>query len=234
MHLAKPCIDIGIYTNKRDEQLHFWQHQVGLPYEELLKLGGGSQQHRHSLNGSIFKLNHSRQPIPDTRASGYQTLFIARQNIGEPMQLTDPDGNQVILVPAGYQGITHIGIRLVVSSIPRFTQFYRDVLQIEQVSDDSFRWGTTLLYLVENPLQGPATGIQGLGYRYITVQVWQVDEEHANFLARGGMEARPPTTLGTTARISFIMDPDQNWIEISQRASLTGSLETHSIPASKG
>ena len=32
MHLAKPCIDIGIYTNKRDEQLHFWQHQVGLPY----------------------------------------------------------------------------------------------------------------------------------------------------------------------------------------------------------
>jgi lactoylglutathione lyase len=30
--------------------------------------------------------------------------------------------------------------------------------------------------------------------------------------------------LGETARISFILDPDGNWIEISQRASLTGAL----------
>jgi lactoylglutathione lyase len=33
-----------------------------------------------------------------------------------------------------------------------------------------------------------------------------------------------PTTLGTTARISMLCDPDGNWIEISQRASITGSL----------
>jgi hypothetical protein len=30
--------------------------------------------------------------------------------------------------------------------------------------------------------------------------------------------------LGSTARISFVRDPDGNWIEISQRASLTGTL----------
>ena len=72
--------------------------------------------------------------------------------------------------------------------------------------------------------------MQGLGYRYITVQVWNVDQEHTDFLARGGVEARPPTTLGTTARISFIMDPDQNWIEVSQRASLTGTLEPNQTP----
>ena len=66
--------------------------------------------------------------------------------------------------------------------------------------------------------------MRGLGYRYITVQVWKVDEEHANFLARGGTEASAPRTLGTTARISFIKDPDENWIEVSQRASLTGDL----------
>ena len=136
MHLAKPCIDIGIYTNNREDQLDFWQHQVGLPFEELLKLGGGSQQHRHSLNGSIFKLNHSRNPITDALPSGYQTLLIAREGMSEPTQLQDPDGNQVILVPAGYQGITHIGIRLEVTSILRFSTFYRDVLQIEQISDD--------------------------------------------------------------------------------------------------
>jgi lactoylglutathione lyase len=32
-------------------------------------------------------------------------------------------------------------------------------------------------------------------------------------------------TLGSTARISMVRDPDGNWIELSQRASLTGSLE---------
>jgi hypothetical protein len=38
-------------------------------------------------------------------------------------------------------------------------------------------------------------------------------------------EARAPVTLGSTARISMVRDPDGNWIELSQRASLTGSLE---------
>jgi catechol 2,3-dioxygenase-like lactoylglutathione lyase family enzyme len=225
MHLAKPCIDIGIYTNQREEQLHFWQNQVGLPFEELLKLGGGSQQHRHQLNGSVFKLNHSRNPIVAAPPAGYQELLIVRPDQTVVEQLVDPDGNRVSLVPAGHLGISHIGIRMEVSSIEKFQHFYRDVLQIEQVSDTTFRWGTTLLLLVENPQRSPTEGMQGLGYRYITVQVWQVDAEHEAFLARGGSEARPPTTLGSTARISFITDPDQNWIEVSQRASLTGSLE---------
>lgn len=62
------------------------------------------------------------------------------------------------------------------------------------------------------------------GFRYLTVQVWDCDAEHAALLALGAEEGRPPATLGTTARISFIRDPDGNWIEVSQRASLTGDL----------
>jgi lactoylglutathione lyase len=31
-------------------------------------------------------------------------------------------------------------------------------------------------------------------------------------------------TLGEVARISFVLDPDGNWIEMSQRASLTGPV----------
>jgi lactoylglutathione lyase len=31
-------------------------------------------------------------------------------------------------------------------------------------------------------------------------------------------------TLGDTARISMIRDPDGNWIELSQRASIVGSI----------
>jgi lactoylglutathione lyase len=59
----------------------------------------------------------------------------------------------------------------------------------------------------------------------MTFQVFKVDAEHAHILAHGGREAVAPVTLGTTARISMVKDPAGNWIEISQRASITGSLD---------
>jgi lactoylglutathione lyase len=31
--------------------------------------------------------------------------------------------------------------------------------------------------------------------------------------------------LGDVASISFVRDPDGNWIEVSQRKSITGSLD---------
>ncbi len=226
MNLAKPCIDIGIHTNKREEQLDFWQKEVGLPFEELLKVGGGSHQLRHSLNGSIFKLNHSRAELPEIAPSGYSELLIAREDINEPTSMVDPDGNKVTLVPEGYKGISHIGIRMTVSNLAKFQDFYKNILQIEQIDDTTFRWATTVFLLVEDTQHEPTTEMRGPGYRYITVQVWKVDEEHANFVSRGGKEGSPPRTLGETARISFIRDPDGNFIEISQRASLTGDLSS--------
>ena len=53
MQLAKPRIDVGLYTNRREEMLEFWRDEVGLPYEELLAMGGGVQQHRLGLLGSV-------------------------------------------------------------------------------------------------------------------------------------------------------------------------------------
>lgn len=224
MKLAKDYIDVGVQTNQLEPMLRFWQDEVGLPFEELLKVGGGTHQHRHGMNGSVFKLNSVRDPLPADNPTGYRQLFIAKSGMDEPRTLADPDGNRVTLVPPGYRGITHIGIGMEVSSIDTFTSFYNDVLQIGQVDDTTFRWATTRFFLTENPRLVPASGMRGTGYRYITVQVWKVDDEHRQFLARGGMEGRPPVTLGTTARISFIKDPDGNWIEVSQRASLTGDL----------
>jgi predicted enzyme related to lactoylglutathione lyase len=61
-------------------------------------------------------------------------------------------------------------------------------------------------------------------FRYFTIQVVDVDREHAKLVERGAVEGMAPVTLGATARISFIRDPDGNWIELSQRASLTGAL----------
>jgi predicted enzyme related to lactoylglutathione lyase len=57
------------------------------------------------------------------------------------------------------------------------------------------------------------------------VQVYDVRSTHARVLEHGGREGRAPIRLGDVAHISFVRDPDGNWIEISQRKSITGSLD---------
>lgn len=223
MQLAKNFIDIALQTNNRDSMLDFYRTRIGLPFEETLPLGGGRQQHRHSLNGSILKINHARDGYPAAPPSGYRELIIAK-DITTAESLTDPDGNRLRLVPRGLDGVDHIGVGMTVSSLADFQHFYRQVLQIEEIDSTTFRWGSTLFFLQEDPNLETAADMNGTGFRYITVQVRNVDDEHAGVLSRGGSEGRPPITLGKVARISFIRDPDCNWIEVSQRASLTGDL----------
>lgn len=236
MRLAKQHLDVGIFTNKLEEQLAFWQGEVGLELEEVLPLGGGNQQYRHSMNGSVFKLNFSPDPVLSGLPTGYMALFIARRGLAKPKDLIDPDNNLVLLVPPGYEGVTGIGISMVVHDVPRSAQYYGEALGWELAGEapgwdgtgeSRFRVGDSLLILEKCPSPSPLdrTGdLRGLGYRYLTVQVWDVDEEHAAALARGATEGQPPRTLGSTARISFLRDPDGNWLEVSQRASLTGAL----------
>jgi lactoylglutathione lyase len=86
------------------------------------------------------------------------------------------------------------------------------------------RIGTSVLRLVHDPDVGPIEGMFASGFRYLTVQVRDVRKEHAHLLDAGWTEGRPPVKLGETAFISFVRDPGGSWIEVSQRASLTGPL----------
>ena len=224
MKLAKDHIDIGVRTNNKEAMLQFWTETVGLAYEELLKLGGGVHQHRLSLNGSVFKLNHTRDPIPDTAPTAYHRLYIAA-DIYEERHLQDPDGSLVTLLPKGSKDITHIGIGMKVKSLPGARVFFRETLQAHSLSEDRFRIGTTIFLLEQAEPGTPASGgFIGKGFRYITIQVHKVDAEHQGLVARGAREDKPPETWGTTARVSFVTDADGNVIEISQRASLVGNL----------
>lgn len=225
MRLAKQHIDIGVFTNRGEEMLRFWQEEVGLPYEEALATGGGGLQHRHGLNGSVFKLNVSRDPVPPGGWSGYAELGIAREGLSAPRELADPDGNRVVLVPRGHEGVEGIGIHLRVRSAAAHDDWFGRVLGLERAGTNAYRWGNTLMTFAEDAQAGRAGDFRGTpGFRYITVQVWDTNLEHGTILARGGEEGRPPVTLGTTARISFVRDPDGNWVEVSQRANLTGPL----------
>ena len=225
MQLAKPRVDIGLSTNDLKPMLAFWQEEAGVPFDHLLPIRPGHDQHRHDANGSVLKINHHAEPLPDAPPSGYRALIVARDGLDEPQALRDPEGNRVTLVPPGWEDVTQAGIRIAVRDLATHRRFYREALALPEERPGVFRAGETLIFLEESPDAPADAGMRGKGWRYITFQVFKVDEAHAGALARGAREALAPVTLGQTARISMIRDPDGNWIELSQRASIVGSLE---------
>ncbi len=224
MELAKPRIDIGLSTNALEPMLAFWQGEAGIAFDHLLPIRRGQDQHRHNAAGSVLKVNHHADPLPANPPSGYRELIVARDGIAAPLALADPEGNRLTLVPPGHDGVTQVGVKLAVRSLEAHRRFYGEALGLPETRPGVFRAGESLIFLEESPDAPADAEMRGPGWRYITFQVFRVDAEHARVLAAGGREALAPITLGTTARISMVRDPDGNWIELSQRASITGSL----------
>ena len=228
MNLAKPRVDIGLNTNNLEATLAFWQGEMGAPFDHVLPIRKGQKQHRHDLLGSVLKINHFADPLPRAPSAGYAEVLIARPGLAQMKITRDPEGVVAGLVPPGTLGIEQIGIKLKVRDLEQHRRFYAEALGLAEAPHAhgaAFEAGETIIMLEESDDAPAAAEFQGPGFRYITFQVFKCDEEHARILERGGREAVAPVTLGTTARISMVRDPDGNWIEISQRASITGSLE---------
>lgn len=236
MDLVKQHLDIGLYTNKRGEMLEFWRRDVGLEFDHIGKLGGGVHQLRHFLGrdetagpmGPILKINHARDALDDPGPSGYRELLIAREGLTEPRSMTDPDGNKLRLVPPGTFGIVATGLRMSVRDVAAFQDFYGRVLElpcVPEAGEHAYRCGETVVIFEADPDASANNARKAKGYRYITTQVRKADLEYATIASRGGASGMEPMTLGTTVRYAFVRDPDGNWIELSQRASITGSLE---------
>jgi lactoylglutathione lyase len=223
MKLAKPHIDIGLYTNNREAMLEFWQQQVGLEFDHVGKLGGGVHQLRHHMNGSILKINHARDPLPNEPQAGYRELWIAREGLSDRQSMADPDGNRIVLVPMGEDGIIGIEIVQAVRDLQAFRDFYGRIMEFTAISDDRYVCGDSIIRLRQDDRANAMVAQQGPGYRYITMQIFDADKVYKTVVRRGGAEGRPPRTLGTTVRFGFVRDPDGNWIELSERFELTGT-----------
>jgi catechol 2,3-dioxygenase-like lactoylglutathione lyase family enzyme len=227
--LAKQHLDIGMYVRETEPALAFWQDEVGAVFDHVLALGPGQRQHRHDLYGSVLKINNSRDPRPDAPPTGYRELIVARGDVAAPKTLIDPEGNRVTLAPPGTWGVEKVGVRLAVRDVAAHRRFYIEALGLAEEpvegAEAAFRVGDSIILLDQSDDAPSDAQIGGFGWRYITFQIFKVDEEHAFALANGAGEGRAPVTLGQTARISMIRDPDGNWIELSQRASIVGSLE---------
>ena len=227
MQLAKKVIDIGLSTNDLEPMLRFWQQDVAVRFDHVLPVRRGQKQYRLDEQGSVIKLNHHAEPLPEAAPSGYRELMIARDGLQEPRRMVDPDGNRVRLVPPGHDGITQLAVSMGVRSLGEHRRFYRDILGFAEQSwsgGPAFRLGDSLILLEQDGAATVDPVRQATGWRYITLQVADIDAVHAELRSKGVREGLAPITLGDVARISMILDPDGNWIELSRRASIVGSL----------
>lgn len=234
--LAKNCVDVGLFTNRLEEMRLFYGERIGLKFEETLSLGAGNHQHRFALCGSVLKINHAPGPLGPRGVGGYCRLVIADSRYSTPRELADPDGNLVELRPLGIDDVNRIEIVLGVTDEDAFERFYGDALGGVRIAPRRFRIGQSVIsFAHDTHLRKPVVGasdspqealaaLRAVGFRYITIQVRDCNREHHRLMRLGVTQGSAPVTLGEVARISFIRDPDGNWIEISQRASLTGLL----------
>lgn len=223
LSLAKPALDVGLYTDDWPAAEAFWTGRLRLPYEELLKLGGGVHQHRLTLRGGVLKVNVSREPL-GREPTGYRGLVVADPAATAVLELRDPDGLPVTVVPPGTEDVTAVGVRVAAPDLDAYERFAVAGLGADRLARGRYRLGTTVLLVVEERDVAPAGALRAEGFRYLTVQVRDVRAEHERLLGLGATEGLPPTRLGEVAAISFVRDPGGNWLEVSQRASLTGPL----------
>ena len=114
-----------------------------------------------------------------------------------------------------------------VRSLSEHRRFYGDMLGFAEQPwsrGPAFRLGESLLLLSEDRAATLDPVRQARGWRYITLQIADIDAVHEDMRSKGVREGFAPITLGNVARISMILDPDGNWIELSRRASIVGSL----------
>jgi len=220
IQLVKPALDVGLYTNQADALRGFYEGELGIAYNHLLKAGRGVHQHRLDLdtNGAVLKVNDARDPLPDA-PSGYVGLAIVGDR---PRALHDPDALPVEVVES-LPGGAQVRITVGTADVPAHERWFDHGLGASQIGESQFLLGSTLIELDAND-QPYTDTMFARGFRYLTVQVADVVAEHRRLVEMGFESATEPVRLGDVAAISFVRDPGGNWLEVSQRASLTGEL----------
>ena len=220
--LSKDVLDIGYFTDNLEETLKFWKNDLGLDCETPVRYNNGLTQYRHPLRETIIKVNTSDRKLAKP-PSGYTELFIATKNLNSPKSTLNPDGELITLVPKGHLGISETAIKVAVSNAKSHGHFYEVVMGFEKIGENSFRSGNCLLFTEEKKGHARAGHWTNYGFRYFTVHVRNIDDTFNRIVAAGAEVGEEPYAIGDIAKISFVRDPDGNWIEVAQRASLAGT-----------
>lgn len=217
----KPALDVGFQIAAADpsDMLAHYREVIGVHFDHDLPLGGGRMQSRHTWGDSVIKLNHRRDAVPPAQATGWTALTLVGPDVADPVEHADPEGNAVARAPAEIEAVE---VELTVRDARASVAFFAALgLPME---GDRIAVGASAIRVREDAGASHA-GLEGPGLRYITLQIDRADDAHAEALAAGATEGMAPRTLGEVARISFVVEPGGNWIELSQRASIVGSLD---------
>jgi len=229
MDLARPQVDVGIFTNNIEKMRAFYSERLGLAYESMLPVGGGMRQFRYLANGSVIKLMDSRDPLRRRRPGGYETIMIATPKVTHGEALADPDDNTIELVPPGRDDVTQLEVRVGVVDVDEFGEFYTKALGAQPIGGNRYKVGETIFGVYHEPsvrrvssgsFANPLEVVKAmaeLGIQYVTIQTRNCDDAFKQVTSAGAKEAIAPSNFGTVARICFVRDPDGNFIEISQR-----------------
>lgn len=220
MHRAKANLDVGFMINDWEAAQSFWADAVGLEYVKFEKLGGGVRQHRFDAHGSVVKVNHSRTPV-EAQPTIYRRFRVVG-DVTEPTLLNDPEGVEVEVVPPGHDDVTSIEIRIATADPAQARRFWADGIGGDEFAPNRYRIGDTIVTCVHEPGLAPMTTRSRAGFRYLTVQIHDVDTEWARLVDMGFGPELAPVSLGETARVSFVRDPDGGYLEVSERAEITG------------
>lgn len=222
IEIVKNQLDVGL-VSEDPTVVDFWRDEAGLVFDHALPVVKDQVQYRFDERGTVVKVN-VRKALTGDQRSGIQALLIARDGLDAPRERADPDGNRVLFVPTGTDGVTQIGVRIAVRDLARTRAYYREVLGFAEEAPDRVRCGDSVL-LFEERADAPSGFAQAQrGWLYLTVQIRDCDAETARVEAAGGEVVVRPMNLGEVARISMVRDPDGNLLEISQRSQWTGSL----------
>ncbi len=222
MKLSKPQIDVGLFTDNLDAMQSYYQDKLGLPFAARAEIENVLAQYRHQAGASVLKINTGSDGGLKKAVSGYREIFVARSGIEQPLPGTDPDGNEVTLVPAGWEDMEDLGVRMAVADLGAQHDFMTRVLQCEHLGENRYRSGAGVFIIEHDADAGQSGHWVARGITYVTVHVERVDEVFDGLIERGAAIGETPSTIGDIARISFVCDPSGNWFEVAQRFSLAG------------
>ena len=211
--VTKPLLDIGLFSDN-PEMLEFYDHTVSMPFVELIQHSPTYQERFYSVHSASLKINYSLEPMADG-TSGYRGLLVARDSLDEPVALIDPDGSTVTLVPTGFDGVTALGVRVVVADAQRQREFLVDALGAREDAH-GMALGHTRIIVEQADAPPYPTPTWRRGFNYILVPVDNVEVAHAHALDRGATHGLRPIRLADRCIFSWVRDPHGNWIELVQ------------------
>ena len=221
--LSKPFMDVGLFTNQGEAMRDFYSEEVGLEQTDVLDIEPGYQLYRYDASGSALKINALGESL-ERSTPGFRRILIAKAERSTPLELEDPDGMGVMLVPPGYEDVTQVGIVWTVRSLATAEAFAERAIGAEKLGTARYRVGETTLLFEEDPASPRMGALETVGFTYPTLHVRDVLGAQAAVTSSGFEEAIPPTPFGEVTTYSFVSEPFGNWIEVSQRADLAGSV----------